>query len=99
MYKSLKDHDEIYKKIENFLIKNGAIKISIFGSYSRGEETKDSDIDILVAFSDRKSLFDLVEIEYKLEELIGIKVDLLTEKSISPYLIDDIKKEMVVIYG
>ncbi|KYC53184.1 MAG: Nucleotidyltransferase domain protein [Candidatus Methanofastidiosum methylothiophilum] len=99
MHNSIKDHDKLYKKIETFLTKKGAIKISIFGSYSRGDENKNSDIDILVVFSDRKSLFDLVEIEDQLEELIGIKVDLLTEKSISPYLIDDIRKEMVVIYG
>ena len=99
MHNSIKNHDKLYKKIETYLAKKGAIKISIFGSYSRGEETKNSDIDILVVFSDRKSLFDLVEIEDELEELLGIKVDLLTEKSISPYLIDDIRKEMVVIYG
>jgi predicted nucleotidyltransferase len=92
------DHTELYQKIEEFLIKKGAKKISIFGSYSRGEETNNSDIDILVLFNDRKSLFDLVEIEYELEEIIGVKVDLLTEKFISPYMIDDIRKEMVVIH-
>ncbi len=98
MNKSKIDRSELYRQIEEFLTKRGAKKISIFGSYSRGEETKNSDIDILVSFNDRKSLFDLVEIEYELEDILGIKVDLLTEKSISPYMIDDIRKEMVVIY-
>lgn len=98
MNSSMNTRKEIYSKIEDFLKKKGANKISIFGSYSRGEEKDNSDIDILVSFSERKSLFDLVEIEYELEELIGIKVDLLTEKSISPYMIDSIRKEMVVLY-
>ena len=61
--------------------------------------TDKSDIDILVEFSERKSLLDLVRIERELSEALSIKVDLLTEKSISPYLIDRIKSEMEVIYG
>jgi len=52
-----------------------------------------------VDFSERKSLLDLVGIEQELSEALGVKADLLTEKSISPYLIDRIKKEMEVIYG
>jgi len=53
----------------------------------------------MVEFSERKSLLELVRIERELSEILGIKVDLLTEKSISPYLIDSIRKEMEVIYG
>ena len=75
-----------------------ARKIAIFGSYARGEGRPDGDIDILVEFSERKTLLELVRIERELSELLGIKVDLLTEKSISPYLIDKIKREMEVIY-
>ena len=50
-------------------------------------------------FSPRKSLLAFVRIERELSEALGIKVDLLTEKAISPYLIDDIKRQMKVIYG
>jgi len=56
----------------------------VFCSYVRGEEKARSDIDILVEFSGRKSLLELVRIERELSEILRIKVDLLTEKSISP---------------
>ncbi len=90
---------EIYEKITNELNKQGAKKIAVFGSYARGEAKPDSDIDVLVEFSPRKSLLEFVRIERELSEALGIKVDLLTEKAISPYLIDDIKRQMKVIYG
>ena len=81
------------------MLKNkGAKKIAVFGSYARNEEKPGSDVDIIVEFSERKSLLALVRIERELSEILGIRVDLLTEKSISPYLIDSIKKEMEPIY-
>ncbi|MBI4619778.1 MAG: nucleotidyltransferase family protein [Desulfobacterales bacterium] len=93
------NREKIFKKIARLLKNQGARKIAVFGSYVRGEEKPGSDIDIIVEFSERKSLLELVRIERELSEFLGIKVDLLTEKSISPYLIDTIRKEMEVIYG
>lgn len=90
--------EHLFNKIVSLIKKHGARKIAVFGSYARGEEKPKSDIDILVEFSERKSLLDLVGIEQELSDALGIKVDLLTEKSISPYLIDRIKREMKVIY-
>ncbi len=93
------NREEIFEKIARLLKDRGVRKVAVFGSYVRGEEKPESDIDIIVEFSDRKSLLELVSIERELSEVLGIKVDLLTEKSISPYLIDTIKREMKVIYG
>ena len=90
--------EEIFEKISQVLKNKGARKIAIFGSYARDEEKPGSDIDIIVEFSERKSLLALVRIERELSEILGIRVDLLTEKSISTYLIDSIKKEMESIY-
>ena len=92
------DKEELYKKIIQILKSKGARKIAIFGSYVRGKEKLESDIDIIVEFSERKSLLNLVGIEQELSDAAGMRVDLLTEKSISPYLIDRIKKEMEIIY-
>ncbi len=91
--------EEIFKKIVQLLKSFSPLDLSVFGSYARDEEKSESDIDIIVDFSERKSLLEFMRIERELSEVLGIKVDLLTEKFISPYLIDTIKKEIEVIYG
>jgi predicted nucleotidyltransferase len=90
--------EEIEATLVSFLGNYGARRIGVFGSYARGEQRPDSDLDVLVDFSDRKSLLTLVRIERELSETLGVKVDLLTEQAISPYLIDRIKSELKVIY-
>jgi uncharacterized protein len=73
--------------------------IGVFGSTVRGEARKDSDIDLLVRFSKRKSLLAVVRLERELSEALGRKVDLLTEGALSPYLRERILNEMRVVYG
>ena len=90
--------EQLFENIVSHITKYGTKKVAVFGSYARGEEKPKSDIDILVEFSERKSLLEHVKIERELSEALGIKVDLLTEKAISPYLIDRIRNEMKVIY-
>jgi predicted nucleotidyltransferase len=77
---------------------NDVTKIGIFGSVARGEATDQSDIDLLVYFSKRKSLLTLVALERQLTTALGRKVDLLTEAAISPYLRPRILSELQVIY-
>jgi len=77
---------------------NDVTKIGVFGSVVRGEATDQSDIDLLVYFSKRKSLLALVALERQLSTALGRKVDLLTEAAISSYLRDRIKRELQVIY-
>ena len=91
--------DEMIEKLIHILKKHGAKKSEIFGSYARGEQKETSDLDVIVEFEKRKSLLELVGIEQELEDHLGIKIDLLTEASISPYLIEKIKKESKVILG
>jgi len=91
--------DKIIDKLVSILKKHGAKKIEIFGSYARGEQKETSDLDVIVEFEKRKSLLELVGIEQELEDALGIKVDLLTRASISPYLIERIEKESKVVFG
>ncbi len=92
------NREKLIKTIVAGLKKEGAKKIALFGSYSRGEEKKGSDVDIIVEFSKPKSLLEFVGIEQELSEKTGRKIDLLTEGSISPYLIEKIRKERVELY-
>jgi hypothetical protein len=77
----------------------GAEFLGVFGSRVRGDFNNDSDLDIVVRFKERKSLIDIVRMERTLSSKLGIKVDLLTENSISPYLKDNIEKDMEILYG
>ena len=72
--------------------------IGVFGSMARGEARQESDIDLLVHFSKRKSLLAVVRLERELSEALGRKVDLLTEGALSPYLRERILNEMRVVY-
>jgi len=80
------------------LTRNDAEWIAIFGSYARRSADPTSDIDILVRFSRKKSLFQLVRIEDELARALCMKVDLVTENAVSPYLADAIYRDAVMIY-
>jgi uncharacterized protein len=71
----------------------GASNVRIFGSAARGEAGPESDIDVLIHLEPGRSLLDIVAIKQELEDLLGRKVDVLTESSISPYLRERILTE------
>ncbi|MDK2824955.1 MAG: uncharacterized protein PWQ44_131 [Methanolobus sp.] len=74
------------------------VSLGLFGSFSRGEQQEDSDIDLLVTFSKGKSLIDHIKIENEFETLLGKKVDLVTERSLSPYISPVVRDELRRIY-
>lgn len=74
---------------------HGARKIRLFGSVARGEERPDSDLDFLVDMEDGRSLLDLGGLQMDLQDLLGRKVDVVTEKGIRPRLRDRIGKEAI----
>lgn len=75
------------------LKKNGVIKAGIFGSYVTGKARKESDIDLLVEFSGKKSLLDLAGLKIELENKLKKKVDILTYNSLHPLLKERILQE------
>lgn len=89
--------DTIKNKALPLLREAGVVRSSLFGSYVRGEENEDSDIDMLIEYPKGKSLLDLVDLEMKLEEVLGKKVDLVTYKSVSPYLKEYIDRDQIQI--
>ncbi|HDJ89888.1 MAG TPA: hypothetical protein ENG40_04270 [Thermoprotei archaeon] len=91
---------ELVEKLVEVCRKNDIVLMVIFGSFVRGEQNSESDIDIAIEFdkNSRKTLLDLVRVEEELTKIFGRKVDLGIFSSINPYIIDDVKKEMKVIY-
>jgi predicted nucleotidyltransferase len=87
------------RKLQEICRHNDVAMVGVFGSIARGEATEQSDIDLLVRFSKRKSLLELVRLEREVSTALGRKVDLLTESAISPYLRDRVRRELRVIYG
>lgn len=83
--------------ILSYMTSHGAQRVGVFGSYARGEARPDSDLDLLVWFSEQVSLLGLIRCERELSELVGVKIDLLTEQAVSPHLIERIRKELKVI--
>jgi len=73
--------------------------LRVFGSAARGETQVESDIDLLATFSKPISLLQMVRFERELSSVLGRKVDLLTTKSVSPYLRNRILKESRPIYA
>ena len=90
MQNELKNKEQIFKIIQlnNQKIRSfGVIKIGLFGSFVKNEQTSKSDIDFIVEFEKEKKSYDsFIKLAFFLEELFDRKVDLLTNKSLSPYL-------------
>ena len=88
---------KLKKNIADISQKHGVIKVSIFGSYARGEQKSESDIDILVEFESGRTLFDLIRLERELREQLGVDIDVVTPKSLHPKLRESVLKEMVPV--
>lgn len=72
-------------------------EIALFGSYVRNEQHKKSDIDVLVTFTETPDLFQFIELENHLTDLLGVKVDLVMKDGIKPRLKDRILSEAVYV--
>ena len=73
----------------------GARNVRVFGSAARGNSRPDSDLDVLVELDKGRSLLDIVALKQDLEDMLGLKVDVVTEAALSPYIRDDVLREAV----
>jgi predicted nucleotidyltransferase len=81
------------KEILRVSRQHGARRGRIFGSAARGQANVTSDLDILVDMETRSRLLDVVAIKQDLEDMLGCKVDVVTESALSPYIRTDVLKE------
>lgn len=75
------------------LKKYGVVKAGIFGSYARGDMKKKSDVDLLIQFRGKQSLFDYIDLKLDLEDKLQRKVDLVEYGAIKPIIKERILKE------
>lgn len=87
----IKHKDEIRKKFK-------VREIGIFGSYVKKGQKRKSDIDILVEFEEPIGLFEFMDLEEYLGNLLGTKIDLVSKKALKPYIGKYILKEVVYLW-
>ena len=90
---------EIKEKVEPILSAYGITYAGVFGSVARGDNTTESDVDILVRIGKSPfSLLDLIGFEQDLSSKLGKKVDVVSENAIIPYFKDYIYRDLKTIY-
>ena len=95
--------EELREKILPVLLPCGVKRIALFGSAVRGDDTPDSDVDILVKLKPPNErpplgLFKWVALEEELSQKLGRRVDLVTEDGMSPYIRPYVDREKVILY-
>lgn len=88
-------------RLEEICRKNQVEFLGIFGSVARGEDRKDSDVDVLIRFSPqvRIGYFKLYDIEQEIAKSFGRKIDLVTQDALSPYINERVYSDLKPIYG
>ena len=98
--KTVVEIKEILQAQKEYLAeKYGIVEIGVFGSYVRGEQRPDSDVDILIQLPDPPciDLFDLVNLEYYLSDLLGVKVDLAIKRNLRKRIGQRILDEVIAV--
>jgi len=95
--------EEISQKLKKLIQKDKKLeaivkKIWLFGSYARGEQRKDSDIDFMIEFKETTSLMKIVQLQFDLENLFKKKTDLCEKGALKKSLKKYIKKDICKIY-
>jgi len=98
MVRAAKDKSDVIERISGAggqLHKFGIARIGLFGSFRRNQAGRQSDVDLLVDFeSGRKTFDNFIDACFYLEDILGRKVELITEEALSPYLKDSILEEI-----
>ena len=90
--------DSDKQKIIEICRRNDISYCALFGSFARGEANSKSDIDLLVRFSKPKG-YDWLDAAFEIEDVLGKKVDLITEGSLGKHLREYVLNDLQVLYG
>jgi uncharacterized protein len=72
----------------------GVTNIGVFGSYVRGEQKEQSDIDVLIEFEQTPGFVKFMQLEKRLSEVLGVKTEIVTKKALKPYIGRQILQEV-----
>ncbi|MDO9041208.1 MAG: nucleotidyltransferase family protein [Desulfocapsaceae bacterium] len=89
----MKTIDKFSRQLQEITSKNGALNVRLFGSMAKGTATPSSDLDLLVDLAPGRDLFDLIGMKQEIEALTGLRVDIVTERSLSKHLREKILHE------
>ncbi len=89
---------DIQNKLKPIFESYGITYAAVFGSVSRGEDRPDSDVDILVKLGKPMGMFSYMKLVHTIEEILGRKVDMVTEQSLSKYVRPYVVPELKTIY-
>jgi predicted nucleotidyltransferase len=93
-------NEKLIQKIRNYLIDKPIDKAYLFGSYARNEQRRGSDVDILVECQKDNdlSIFDWVQMEFELKNILRKKVDLSDRAALDKLIMPFIEKDKILIY-
>jgi len=89
----MKTIDTFSRQLQEITSKNGSLNVHLFGSMAKGTATSSSDLDLLVDLAPGRDLFDLIGMKQEIEALTGLRVDVVTERSLSKHLREKILHE------
>lgn len=95
---STMSYQAITQQIVDYFKTQPVVKAWIFGSYARGEQTENSDIDILIQPEQSVGLFKLSGMHLDLQDLLHIDVDLVTVKGLLPFARKSADRDKILIY-
>lgn len=91
---ALQSHREAVRRI---VLQHHAQNVRVFGSVLRGEDTDDSDLDLLIEPTQETTLMDIGAIRYELRKLLGISVDVLTPKALPEHFREQVLSEAMPV--
>lgn len=96
--KTLEEIKQILSERKSWLCETYQItELGIFGSYARGEQTQDSDVDVLIDYEQAPTLFEVVNLRDFLRDLIGLPVDVVTKNGLKPRIREQVLSEVIYL--
>ena len=89
---------QMNEKIADYFKTQPVLKAWLFGSFARGEQREDSDVDLLIVPDKMVGLFKLSGMMLDLQELLHVRVDLVTEKGLLPFARETVDRDKILIY-